>query len=375
MSSVILPERCDSRRGASLESPVVGTSLHKIMSTYMGTHVVAFQAMATGRQDDVEDGAEIDGASTHQLPAKPGTASAFLYTVGHGHTTDKESSDSDEDEEEIAARAQRCVATEVADGEALAAWVESLAADASIGEGVAIGGLIDIRTDAELQAMPDNTHGPKAVETLCVQHGIVYKRLPALAAAPAANQTHGSKQASGTKQWLSSVGAMASLKYCVGLAQNSELSWALLGVATDWQSCHRAHVADALCKTSREMLVWHLTSRGGLDAHRSSDVISRAHGRGGLGGLRGASLVDGGGTQKGGKSGKGSIKEKASVPAGGWQPAGLESQALAVHHGVRGQRRVAGKKSRRSIILDTVAIVFHHLLDETKRDWIVQWAT
>jgi hypothetical protein len=46
-----------------------------------------------------------------------------------------------------------------------------------------------------------------------------------------------------------------------------------------------------------------------------------------------------------------------------------------VHHGVRGQRRVAGKKSRRSIILDTVAIVFHHLLDETKRDWIVQWAT
>lgn len=33
-----------------------------------------------------------------------------------------------------------------------------------------------------------------------------------------------------------------------------------------------------------------------------------------------------------------------------------------------------GKKTRRSIILDTVAIVFHHLLDETKREWIVQWA-
>lgn len=54
--------------------------------------------------------------------------------------------------------------------------------------GSAIGGLIDIRTDAELAAMPAETHGPKAVETLCMRHGIAYKRLPALAAAPAATE-------------------------------------------------------------------------------------------------------------------------------------------------------------------------------------------
>ena len=291
--------------------------------------------------------------------------------MGHGHTTENESSDSDDDEAEISARAQRRVATEAADGAALARWIASLAAGVNIGEGGTIGGLIDIRTDDELAAMPDGTHGPKAVETLCVQHGITYKRLPALAAAPAVHPVHGKSQGGGTKQWLSSVGAMASLKYCVSLAQNTDLNWALFGVAAEWQSCHRAHVADALCRIQRNLQVWHVTSGAGLEAHRSADVIGRAHGRGGLGGLRGASLVDGGGAQKGGKK---VGKEKGGGHPGGWQPAGLESQALAVHHGVGGQGKSAGKKSRRTIILDTVAIVFHHLLDETKREWIVQWA-
>ena len=64
-----------------------------------------------------------------------------------------------------------------------------------------------------------------------------------------------------------------------------------------------------------------------------------------------------------------------------WLVGGAHGEtALAVHLGVDaagGQRKGAGgggKKSRRSIILDSVAIVFHHLLDETKREWIMQWA-
>ena len=66
-------------------------------------------------------------------------------------------------------------------------------------------------------------------------------------------QVHGKKHGDGAKQWLSSVGATASLKYCASLAQNSDLRWALLGVAAEWQSCHRAHVADALGKTQRDV--------------------------------------------------------------------------------------------------------------------------
>lgn len=260
------------------------------------------------------------------------------------------------------------MATEAADGKALAEWVAGLAAGTNISEGGTIGGLIDIRTEAELAAMPVDTHGANAMQTLCMRHGITYKRLPALAAAP----VHGKSKGSSTKQWLSSVGAMASLKYCVSLAKNTDLSWALLGTAAEWQSCHRAHVADELCKIQNELMVWHVTCGGGLEAHRSSDVIGRAHGRGGLGGLRGASLVDGGGAQKGGK--KAGKEKGGGWHPGGWQPAGLESQALAVHHGIGGHGKTTGKKSRRTIILDTVAIVFHHLLDETKREWIVQWA-
>lgn len=339
--------------------------------------------MASGCDNDHDpaDAGAVSKQPRLQLVTTSEKASKFIYTVGHGHTTEIESSDSDDDEAEIAARAQRRLATEAADGEALATWVAGLAAGTNIGESGLIGGLIDIRTDAELGALPESTHGPKIVETLCARHGIAYKRLPALAAAPAPDQLHGSNLSRSTKQWLGSVGAVASLRHCIGLAQNSEVKWGLLGVAVDWQSCHRAHVADALCKLAKhELLVWHVTPRGGLDAHRSSDVISRAHGRGGLGGLRGASLVDGGAAQKGGKAG---TKAKLGGHASGgrdvgWQPAGLESQALAVHHDVNvagAQRRRSGNKSRRSIILDTVAVVFHHLLDETKRDWIVQWAT
>ena len=101
-------------------------------------------------------------------------------------------------------------------------------------------------------------------------------------------------------------------------------------------------------------------------------------GSGGLGGRRGASLVDGG-AQKGGKGKAGGKPEKCGdgrEDGGyqGWQPAGLESQALAVHLGQAGGGGGGGKKSRRAIILDTVAIVFHHLLDDTKREWIKQWA-
>ena len=374
--------------------------------------VCAGQAEASG-QHSPADHATADTAVSSTQPAlvKAATAAAagsaraggaILYTLGHGATTQDESSDSEDDEEQIASRVQRQADASAADALALAAWFAKLGAAAngggagdSVGNAVVIGGLIDVRSADELATMPDSTHGPAAVESLCAQHGIVYKRLPALAPPAAAGMDGGdSKRNSSKKKWLGGVGAVASLKHCVGLARRGETSWGLLGVAQDWQSCHRAYVADALCQlgghdsssdsgSDSELQVWHVATGGGLEAHRSSDTTGRSHGRGGLGGRRGASLVDGGAAagaqKKGGKAGaKGS--GGGGGGSGGWQPAGLESQALAVHLGVDaagGQRKGAGgggKKSRRSIILDSVAIVFHHLLDETKREWIMQWA-
>ena len=51
-------------------------------------------------------------------------------------------------------------------------------------------------------------------------------------------------------------------------------------------------------------------------------------------------LVAAAGAQKGGKGSKSGAKEKLGGPAGGWQPAGLESQALAAHH--KGQLMATG---------------------------------
>lgn len=77
------------------------------------------------------------------------------------------------------------------------------------------------------------------MEALCSKHGMGYKRLPALAL-PTSKRID--------KKWLAGVGAVASLRHCVGLATADDAPWGLVGVSVEWQSCHRAQVADALCQ-------------------------------------------------------------------------------------------------------------------------------
>ena len=88
------------------------------------------------------------------------TSGPVIYTVGHGRTESEESSGSDDDEVELAARAGRRALDVAADASTLAAWVDKLSrgGEGADGGAVRFGGLIDVRSELELETMPESTH-------------------------------------------------------------------------------------------------------------------------------------------------------------------------------------------------------------------------